>query len=241
MNIEIKSIVVDTLNTIQDNQYTEDAKSVIQQSTWKDYGIDLNGFINFLVKSGFELVFIIGESGTGKSFGMKTLKPKEFIWFNTDHKNSSWQITKEFYEAYGTRTDPKDFMRLPTTYKEITSTITALAKGVDTKEDKIKLSNSPVAFLLGHPEEYRVNEQVKRRLRTLGKLSSKLGLEGKSLYTFYTQVVTNFKGVSEFLLTTQNSGFDTARTPEGLFLPSIKNDFQFILNSIQTRNQNPFS
>ena len=150
----------------------------------------------------------------------------QFIWFNTDHKNSSWQITKEFYEAYGTRTDPKDFMRLPTTYKEITSTITALAKGVDTKEGKIKLSNSPV----GHPEEYRVNEQVKRRLRTLGKLSSKLGLEGKSLYTFYTQVVTNFKGVSEFLLTTQNSGFDTARTPEGLFPPSIKNDFQFILN-----------
>lgn len=238
--ITIKSIVVDTINTIQDNQYVLDSANPITQNQWKDYGIDLNSFINNLMKIGFELVFVIGEFGTGKSFGMKTLVPKEFIWFNADLKNASWKYTKEFAEAYGTKNDPKPFMKLPTTYKEIIKAVEVLKKGVDTKEGTIMLSADPVAFILGHPEEYKVNDYTKRRLRVLGKLAPKLGFEGKSSYTFYTRVEPNFKGQPSFYLTTQNSGYDTARSVEGVFDPVIPNDFQFILNSIQNHNQNPY-
>ena len=50
-----------------------------------------------LQKLGFELIMVLGEPGTGKSTGMRTLEHDTNIWYNTDNKNPVWIGGKEEY------------------------------------------------------------------------------------------------------------------------------------------------
>ena len=87
---KIRTITVDTLTQIQENEYMTDKKKP-GHDKWKDYAITLHSFIIALQDQGFEIILIIGPPGTGKSSGMATLDPNTNIWFNADNKNPVWK------------------------------------------------------------------------------------------------------------------------------------------------------
>ena len=119
---KIRSICVDTLTGIQTEEYMRDKKKA-GHDKWKDYGQDIYTFIGDLQKRGFELVLILGEPGTGKSSGMRTLAPDTNIWYNADNKNPVWIGGKA---EYGTKNDPRPrYHVVPTSYKEIITHIDA--------------------------------------------------------------------------------------------------------------------
>ncbi len=232
-NIEV--IIVDTINTIQDVELHEEM-SKPDRDTWRDYGIRLSNFITRLQKVGFDISFVLGTFGTGKSYGMKTLTPGSYIWFNADNKNPTWEITEEQKRLYGTIHNPGPLMVIPTAYQQITDRINSLITGVKLPTCTIKLAKNPIALILGHVEEYKgLHEQIYSRLRTLGKVPTKMQLEGRSANTFGAGVSIK-GGKVQYVLRTTPSGFDTIRTVENLFEPIIPNDYAFIVSKIQERN-----
>ena len=69
------------------------------------------------------------------------------------------------------------------------------------------------------------------RLKTLGQLNNKMQLEGKLESVFYSTVVVE-GGENKYLLETQNNGYNTARSPEGLFDSLIPNDYNLIISEL---------
>lgn len=221
MSKKIKSIVIDTLTAIQSNEYMTDKRKP-GHDKWKDYGQAIYTFIYELQKRGFEIVYILGEPGTGKSSGMRTLEPDTNIWYNADAKNPTWIGGKE---AYGRKVNAiKPFHIIPESYEEIISHIDkGLSKDIF-EEDR-------VAFVLGHTETYKAGDEVRERLKVLGSMASKFQLEGKAENVMYSKVKREGNGVS-YILETQNNGYNSARSDMGKFEPTIENDYQLILNTI---------
>ena len=66
--VKIKSICVDTLTQIQDNQYMSDKKKP-GHDKWKDYSQDVYTFMIDLQELGFELILVVGPPGVGNILG----------------------------------------------------------------------------------------------------------------------------------------------------------------------------
>ena len=81
------------------------------------YGQTIYRFTNQLQDAGFTLVLVIGEPGTGKSTGQRTLKPDTNIWYNADNKNPVWEGgTAE----YGKKVNPRaNYHVIPKNYDEV--------------------------------------------------------------------------------------------------------------------------
>lgn len=220
---KIKSICVDTLTAIQNEQFMVNARKP-GLDDWTDYGKDIYVFILDLQARGFELVLILGEPGTGKSSGLRTLKPKTNIWYNADNKNPVWTGGKA---EYGSKMNPtKPYHVIPRSYAEI---IDHLDKGIGAG----MFESQRYAFLTGHVEQYKSGPLTLERLKTLGKLATKMQLEGKLESVFYSRVKKDgTKG--SYILETQNSGYNTARSPMDLFESEISNDYQFILDKLDS-------
>lgn len=218
---KVRSICVDTLTAIQNEQYMSDSRKP-GHDQWKDYGQDIYTFISDLQALGFELIFVLGEPGTGKSSGMRTLPHNTNVWFNADNKNPLWTGGKE---EYGKKTTPRlPFHTIPKTYADI---INHIKYGLD----KGMFEEERFAFITGHTETYKVGNETKERLKILGKLGTKMQLEGKAENVFYSRVEVK-GGDPKFILETQNNGFNTARSPMGLFEGKIDNDYHFILEKL---------
>lgn len=219
--VKVRSICVDTLTAIQNEEYMSDSKKP-GHDQWKDYGQAIYVFISDLQALGFELIFVLGEPGTGKSSGMRTLPHNTNVWFNADNKNPLWTGGKE---EYGKKTNPRlPFHTIPKTYAEIINHVKyGLGKGM--------FENERYAFITGHTETYKSGIDTKERLKILGKLGTKMQLEGKSESVFYSRVEIK-NGTPQFILETQNNGYNTARSPMGLFEGKIDNDYQFILEKL---------
>lgn len=218
----IKSVVIDTLTAIQSNQWMEDKRKP-GHDKWMDYGQAIYAFIHDLQKLGFEIVLILGEPGTGKSSGMRTLETKTNVWYNADDKNPVWTGgTAE----YGKKSNPSQFHVIPKSYTEIISHINGIkqAKG---------LAPNPIAFVLGHTESYKVGVDTKERLKTLGVVATKMQLEGKMETVLYSRVEMD-NGKPSFILETQNNGFNTARSHQGMFEGKIPNDYGMILEKLSS-------
>lgn len=220
---KVRSICVDTLTGIQTEEYMRDKKKA-GHDKWKDYGQDIYTFIGDLQRRGFELVLILGEPGTGKSSGMRTLKPDTNIWYNADNKNPVWIGGKA---EYGTKNNPRDrYHVIPTSYKEITTHIDIGLQNNGFEEERY-------AFITGHIETFKSGNETMQRLKVLGNMASKMQLEGKLESVFYSMVQKENNEVS-YILETQNNGFNTARSPQGLFEQKIPNDYNMILESLMT-------
>lgn len=167
---------------------------------------------------------VLGEPGTGKSTGMRTLPSKTNIWFNADNKNPVWVGGKE---EYGKKANPKmPFHIIPKSYEDITNIIKdGISKGMFEEER--------FAILTGHTEDYKTGLETKRRLKTLGNLATKMQLEGKLETVLYSEVRKE-GGETKYLLVTENDGYNTARSPMGLFEPVIENDYNFIIEKLLT-------
>ncbi len=220
--VKIRSVCVDTLTQIQENQYMLDIKKP-GYDKWRDYGQDIYLFIQALIDLGFECILVLGSPGQGKSSGMRTLPPKTNIWFNADGKNPVWKGGKE---EYGKKFNPKmPFHMIPKSYQDILNHIKGgLEKGMFEEER--------YAILTGHTETYREGLENKVRLKTLGNLSNKMQVEGKLESVFYAKTEKNESGEIQYILETQSDGFNTARSPQGAFEGKIENDYNHIINTL---------
>jgi hypothetical protein len=216
-----KAIVVDTLNGIQDAQYSAES-SKPNFDKWRNYGVELYNFIKSLQKLGFTEIAVLGDFGSGKSFGISTLKEGECMWYNSDAKNPTWRGGKQIF---GTKTKPTAHQMIPSSYQQILNDIQSKGRAA--------FSENPVAFVIGHTEEYKApNGEVRYRLKILGNLARNLSVEGLFENTLYTHVVKD-KTETKYYFRTKNSGSDTCRTMEGLFEDElIPNDFSFILKKL---------
>ena len=222
---KIKSITVDTFTAFQKNQVLDKFDvGKANHDDWRDFGTEIVLFVRRLIERGFTIAAILGYEGSGKSYGMKSLPSKTNIWYNADNKNSTYKGGKD---EYGTITSPKYTMRLPKTYEDVLSHI-------DVVKEKGLIDENPVAFLIGHLEEFKgANGVTRNRLKTLGKLSNKINIEDMFTMCYYTEAVKEGEKM-KFYLRTQNSGFDTCRSLEEqhptLLIP---NNFQTIIEAIE--------
>jgi len=228
---KIKTIVVDTLNAIQNNQYMGmlDKKTGMTRDTWRDFGVAIYAFMaEGLSARGFETVLILGREGTGKSFGIKYLEPGTNMWYNADKKNPTFRNvefdgnTYKSREVYGTKLAPTKFMKISSSYEEI-------LKHVDAIKKADKLDENPIAFLIGHIEDYKSeNGEMRQRLKMLGNMASKMNIEGSVENCLYSRINVLGDNV-EFKLDTTNSGTNTARSLESAFESRyIDNNFELI-------------
>jgi hypothetical protein len=100
----------------------------------------------------------------------------------------------------------------------------ALANSEDLREDLI------VVFI-GHVEAYPDNYVTRWRLKTNGAKLTKLNLEGKLTYTFYSNAEQEGE-TTNYYFTTNTDGFNSARSPEGLFNYKVPNDLAPMLIEI---------
>ena len=85
----VRSIVVDTLTGIMDELYMTDSVKPTHD-IWKDWAQTTWGFCSALQDMGFELILVVGDPGTGKTLGIRTLPEKTNILYNSDNKNLLW-------------------------------------------------------------------------------------------------------------------------------------------------------
>ncbi|MDB4285871.1 hypothetical protein N9933_01055 [bacterium] len=220
---KIKSICIDTVTTIQENEWMTDRKKP-NHDKWKDYGQGIFTFHLKLQALGFETVLVIGQPGTGKSSGMRTLETETNIWFNCDNKNPVWRGGRE---EYGRKVSPKTPLHvIPKTYDEVTAYIKS---GLDSD----MFEEYRIAFLIGHPETYKEGIDTKSRLKTLGNMATTMQLEGRMENVFYANVkMENNK--PQYVLQTQNNGYNTVRSPQDLFDLEIENDYGLIYDKLST-------
>ena len=222
-DVKIRTICIDTVTQIQENQYMLDKKKP-GHDKWKDYSTELWEFMVELQKLGFELILVIGPPGTGKSTGMRTLPTKTNIWFNVDKKNPVWEGGKA---EYGRKDSPKGpFHMIPEVYSEM---ITHIKLGLE----KGMFEDEKYAIITGHTENFKEGAETRVRLKTLGNMNNKMQLEGKLETVFYSAVELE-NGEPKYILETQNNGYNTARSPMGLFEGKIPNDYGFIIDKLLT-------
>jgi hypothetical protein len=219
--VKIRSICVDTLTQIQENEYMTDSKKP-GHDKWKDYAIGIHRFAIDLQDLGFEIILVLGPPGTGKSTGLRTLPSKTNIWFNCDNKNPVWTGGKL---EYGKKNNPiGPYHVIPKTYSDIINHIKlGLEKGMFEEER--------FAILTGHLENYKEGNEQRVRLKTLGSLTNKMQIEGKFETVLYAKVEVE-GGETKYLLETQNNGFNTARSPQDVFEGKIDNDYNLVIEKL---------
>lgn len=213
-----RTIVVDTINQIMNDQYVSLLEGKGRGATfdeWRDYGADILDLYNF-IKSLPNTVpaQVLGFEGTGKTVGGSYLNPDETYWLNVDKKPLSFIGARSKYSA-----EKKNYA-VPTGYKEVKDAIRAI-HGV---------SKGPlVIFMLGHIEDYKSKgDVIRQRLKVLGKLATKLNIEGALSHCYYTHIDEDLKNTdpNRYQLRTISVN-DTARSPMGMW------DTEFIPNNLQ--------
>jgi len=218
---KIRTICVDTLTQIQENAFMLDRKKP-GHDKWKDYSQDIYSFILELQILGFELILVIGPPGVGKSTGMAKLPSKTNIWYNADNKNPVWEGGRL---EYGKKLTPiAPYHVIPKTYDDI---INHIKEGIENG----MFENDRYAFITGHTETYKEANETRVRLKTLGNLANKMQIEGKLETVFYANVDVE-DGKNNYILETQNNGFNTARSPQNLFEGKVGNDYNMIVEKL---------
>lgn len=217
-------VMVDTINQLQNDLYVKLLKDKGKATfdDWKDYGTE----ILFLFKTirelpNTEIILILGYEGTGKTVGGRNLDPSTTLWLNCDKKQLSFSGGNKKYNS------TTGNYRETSTYEEAKNAIIYAAN--NRANPKFPL----LVFILGHIEDYKVaNEGTRQRLKVIGKMATKLNIEGAVVHTYYTQVEVEGDKVFYKLMTSTN-GFNTARSPMDMFPEKIiDNDFTIIRDRI---------
>lgn len=223
MATKIRTITIDTLTGIMNEMYMTSSQSP-SHDKWRDWGKGIWQLISYLQDKNFQCILVLGEPGVGKSSGMRTLPSHTNIWFNADNKNPVWEGGKKEYGKKFRPFEPYHF--IPKNYLDIRTVIDSGLVNNQFEEDRY-------AILTGHTEDYKTGALVKKRLKILGNLATKMQLEGRLETVLYANVIKEADGV-KYVLETQNDGFNTARSPMGLFDPIIENDYNFVINKLMS-------
>ncbi|HGJ5858503.1 MAG TPA: ATP-binding protein [Arsenophonus nasoniae] len=202
---------------------------------------------------------ILGESGTGKSASLRFLNPEETLliqalkkplpfksiqWRNWDQKDDTtsifvsdcWQYIMKAIEKASSyrkkivviddfqylmanefmrRSDEKSFDKFTEIGAHAWNVINA---AVELSADVLRI------YFLSHTEETPLG---KIKMKTIGKmLDEKITVEG-----MFTIVLKTVVKDGQYLFSTQNSGYDTVKSPMGMFeTPEIEND----INAVDT-------
>ena len=211
---------------------------------------------------------VLGLEGTGKTFSLRNLNPKETYYINSDKKSLPFRGWRKSYNSenknYYKSSDANQIARVimgvsknrPEIKQIVVDTINSIMSDKEMSERKKKgfdkwmelagdiydlyaLANSEelrddlVVIFIGHVESYVDNGDNRWRLKTNGQKLTKLNVEGKITYTFYSHAELVGENEIEYYFTTQTDGYNTARTPQGLFDYKIDNDLNFAISRIR--------
>lgn len=197
------------------------------------------------------LVYILGRSGTGKSYSMRNFKPEEIAVINVQGKilpfRGSGQIkTVNTDDSYAI---VKAIKELSTTYKSIVvddyqylmanefmrrsaergyDKFTEIARHAWDIADAVKtLSADVIVYIMCHTD---TDPDGFEKLKTIGKLlDEKIVLEGMSTIVLKTAVSDG-----QYMFLTQNNGHDTVKSPAGMFPTyAIDNDLKYVDEKIR--------
>lgn len=199
-----------------------------------------------------QLVYILGRSGTGKSYSMRNLDPGKFAVINVQGK---WFPFKNASKIKYVVTDDSDSIvknikGLATTYNIIVvddfqyvmanefmrrakesgwDKYTEMARHAwDIANCVRDLPAETIVYIMCHTD---TDSEGMERLKTIGKLlDEKIVMEGMSTIVLKTNVSDG-----KYTFLTQNNGKDTTKSPAGMF-PSyaIDNDLEYVDDKIRS-------
>ena len=197
------------------------------------------------------VVFILGRSGTGKSYSMRNFQPNELAVINVQGKilpfrngasfplkntDDATQIVKDMKAAANCVKTividdfqylmANEFMRRSS--ERGYDKFTEIARHAWDVVDSVRtLPNDVIVYIMCHVD---TDNDGTERLKTIGKmLDEKIVLEGMSTIVLKTNVSDG-----TYTFVTQNNGKDTVKSPAGMF-PSyaIDNDLKYVDEKIR--------
>ncbi len=197
------------------------------------------------------VVFILGRSGTGKSYSMRNFQPNELAVINVQGKilpfrngatfplkntDDAVQIVKDMKAAANCVKTividdfqylmANEFMRRSS--ERGYDKFTEIARHAWDVVDAVRtLPNDVIVYIMCHVD---TDNDGTERLKTIGKmLDEKIVLEGMSTIVLKTNVSDG-----TYTFVTQNNGKDTVKSPAGMF-PSyaIDNDLKYVDEKIR--------
>ena len=200
-----------------------------------------------------QLVFILGRSGTGKSYSMRNFQKDKLAVINVQGKilpfKGSGQIEMTSQDRSEKIVDAMDryakagFKSIVVDDYQYTMANEFMRRSAEKGYDKFTeigrhawdiankvrdLPNEVIVYILCHTDR---DDEGNEKIKTIGKLlDEKICLEGMSTIVLKTNVTD---GVYTFL--TQNNGKDTVKSPAGMF-PSyaIDNDLHYVDQKIRS-------
>ena len=195
-------------------------------------------------------VLILGESGSGKSFCIKGLDPKETAIFNVANKPLPFKGGNEFSQAKGDQASYANiisYLRNPSrpivviddsqylmVFEEFArARETGYAKYTDMAQSfynlvqaAIHAPDNVIVYFLHHTQ---TTNEGKVKAKTIGQMiDSKLTLEG-----LFSIVLMCVAGNDGHKLITQSDGFTTCKSPEGMFDGEIPNSLPLVDGTIR--------
>ena len=198
------------------------------------------------------LVYILGRSGTGKSYSMRNFDPNKIALINVQGKILPF---KNSGKIKATSTDDSDTIvrtikGFANTYKSIVvddfQYVMAnefMRRSTERGYDKFTeigrhawdiancvkdLPSDIIVYIMCHTD---TDQEGLERLKTVGKLlDEKIVLEGMS-----TIVLKTYVSDGKYGFTTQNNGKDTVKSPAGMFETyAIDNDLKYVDDKIRS-------
>jgi len=197
------------------------------------------------------LVFVLGRSGTGKSFSLRNFSKEDVGIINVQGKILPFKGSGKFNIV--NTDDSKDIVEhieeMSKTYKRIVvddfqyvmanefmrrayengwDKFTEIARHAWDIADKVRtLPNDVIVYVMCHTD---VDQEGNERLKTIGKmLDEKIVLEGMSTIVLKTNVSDG-----QYSFITQNNGKDTVKSPAGMFNSyAIDNDLKYVDEKIR--------
>lgn len=193
-------------------------------------------------------VLVLGESGTGKSTSLRNFKGEEVSIINVEGK--PFPFKSSFTRVVNTdrATDIINLVKATKSKRVVIDDaqyvmanefmrrsgergfdkFTEIGVNFFNVVDVVKsLPNDCVVYFLMHTEESTTGSV---KAKTIGKmLDEKISLEGKFSIVLRTKVQDG-----KYFFSTQNNGFDTVKSPMGMFPPLIENDLKKVDETIRT-------
>ncbi len=221
-----RSIIIDTVNSLQNDLYLDliNKKGNLNFDEWKDFAIEVFDLFNFIKDiPNCTLINVLGYEGSGKSFGVRSLNPLETMYMNCDNKDLPYFGWQAHYNKNNQN------YSVVKSYDKVKGNINHAVKN---------RKGHLLIFTIHHIiTDKKADGTERERMRTLGKMATKLNVDGVTNHVYYTDVdphapePTNLEDNVKYFFKVHTSGSDTCRTPFGFWEnDKIPNNYQLIVD-----------